>query len=174
MFLLNLVFIFKFSFAVNVLTMPANCTALLPDMPPYINFFNEIGSFWIDGNPKMAEKIFKLLAIGNMYNFESKKTENNIFNIIKENLCDCYLKNNQQVFTANSLIVREYLQKNIDRMLKLAKDEYINIKTRNYIEQLSNLRLQQNSKAVMNMQSKAYNSVNEELANTFNKKIKKN
>lgn len=174
MFLINLVFIFKLSYAVNVLTMPGNCTALLPDMPPYINFFNEIGSFWIDANPKMSEKVFKLLALGNMYSYESKKTENNVFNIIKENLCVCFFQNNQQTFTANSVVVREFLQKNIDNMIKLAKDELINIRTTNYLEQMSNLKLKQNSKAVEEMQLKAYNAVSEELNKTFNKKIKKN
>lgn len=174
MFLLNFILFFKFTYAVNVLTMPANCTSLLPDMPPYINFFNEVGSFWIDGSPKMSEKVFKLLALGNMYSYESKKTENNVFNIIKENLCTCYFKNNQQIFTANSIVIREFLQKNIDAMLKQAKEELINIRATNYLEQLSNIKLKQNSKAVEDMQAKAYTLVSEEVNKEFSKKIKKN
>ena len=135
--------------------MPSNCKSLLPDIDPFLNFFNETGALWIDTKPGKSKKIFKILAFGNLYNSKSNKTENPIFNLIKRKLCKCFELNNQKIFTANSVTVRKYLKENLIKMLDISKQEYVSLITKNYINQLSNIRKEQNSSKVIKLKNEA-------------------
>jgi len=160
------------SISSNTLTMPTTCQNLLPDIDPYLNFLNEVASLWIDTNKNMSKKIFKLLAYANLYNNELASSDNLIFYLIKNNLCKAYELNSNKVFTSNSVIIRDYLSKNIDNILKLAKEEYLKLKVKNYLNIISQRKLQKNTEIIARTKQEANDEAIKEAVIEFNKNFK--
>jgi len=156
----------------NILTIPTTCVNLLPDIDPYLNFLNEVGSLWIDTNHKMSKKIFKVLAYGNMYNNEGSSSDNPIFYIIKNNLCKAYELNDNKVFTSNAQNIRTYLNQNIDAMLKMSKEEYLKLKVKNHLSTISQRQLQKNIALIAKTKEEARQEALNEAVVEFNKKLK--
>ncbi|MFH1223137.1 MAG: hypothetical protein V1647_02190 [Pseudomonadota bacterium] len=111
-------------FSDDVMTVPNTCNDLLPDIIPYISFFDQTGDLWAAENPGKSKKIYDVLAVRKLYLETTKNTLNPIDDMIKKYLCDCYAKNKNVRFDSNSAVIRKYMEKNLDKLLKDVKKEY--------------------------------------------------
>ncbi|MEI6079087.1 MAG: hypothetical protein WCQ53_00415 [bacterium] len=117
------------------LLAPRTCKDLLPDVAEYIDFMEEVGNRWIANNPVQAKKVYDVLAIRRMYQETTKDYINPIDNEIKDFVCACYTENKDQVFASNSTIIRKYSQKNINKLIKTATNDYVKLKVKIYDEE---------------------------------------
>ena len=116
--------------AQEVRTVPKTCNDLLPDMYEYISFFEQTGDIWAVESPEKAQKIYDVLAIRKLYLETTKNYINPIDEKIKNSICECYYNNNEELFSADSKIIRTCFNKNIGKLVKETKNEYISLRNK--------------------------------------------
>jgi len=112
------------AFSQGLTTIPNTCSDLLPDIAPYIDFFEQTGDLWYSESPSKAKKIYDVLAVRKLYQDTTTNSINPIDGLIKKYLCSCYAKNNKTLFSANSSVIRKCLNKDLDKLIKDAKKEF--------------------------------------------------
>lgn len=112
----------------QIQTVPKTCKDLLPDMSEYIYFFEQVGDLWAVKDPNSAKKIYDVLAIRRLYQETSQNYINPVDEKIKNTICDCYTKNNAQLFTADSKTIRDCLDKTVPKLIKDSKAEYVSLR----------------------------------------------
>lgn len=117
-------------FAQELRIVPKTCNELLPDITEYIYFFEQVGDIWATQNKTKAKKIYDVLAIRTLYQERSKNYINPIDGMIKDAICVCYTENNSELFTSDSKIIRDCLDKNIKELIKNSKKEYKDLTTK--------------------------------------------
>ena len=90
----------------QIQTVPKTCNELLPDMSEYIYFFEQVGDIWATQSPVKAKNVFDVLSIRRLYQETTTDYINPVDDMIKKYICECYTKNNSEVFTSDSKIIR--------------------------------------------------------------------
>jgi hypothetical protein len=109
----------------QIRTVPKTCKDLLPDMFEYIYFFEQVGDLGVVKDANSAKKVYDVLAIRKIYQETSQNYINPIDEKIKNTICDCYTKNNSQLFTADSKTIRDCLDKTLPKLIKDSKAEFV-------------------------------------------------
>jgi len=73
----------------GVYSLPMNCSELLPDPSPFINYFEAVGRGVVTSNKKLSSRIFKVLAIREKVSdaFDRQRDQHPIDSLIKKTLC---------------------------------------------------------------------------------------
>jgi len=114
----------------QIQTVPKTCTDLLPDMYEYVYFFEQVGDLWTIQSPTNAQKVYDVLSIRRLYQETTSDYVNPIDGMIKTRICDCYDKNSAKPFLADSKIIRACLDKNLPKLIKESKKEYLTLKAK--------------------------------------------
>lgn len=173
---MNILIIFNLLLNFNVaesLYSPGTCKDTLPDMGEYISFMEEVGALWVAKSPAQAAKVYDVLAIRKMYQETTKDFINPIDNKIKEFICDCYTKNNNSVYQADSSTIRTYAEKNIKKLINSASDDYIKLKMDIYAQQKADKTTSAMQNKIDKIKINSMYKMNRELNNAFNKKLNK-
>ena len=81
-------------------------------------------------SPAKAQKVYDVLAIRRLYQETTSDYINPIDDMIKKYVCECYAKNNSELFSADSKIIRSCLDKSIPKLTKESKKEYLTLKNK--------------------------------------------
>jgi hypothetical protein len=154
-------------------TMPNTCKELLPELSPYIEFMEQIGASWIEKSPKKAKKVYDALAIRTLYQETTRDYINPIDKMLKDFLCTFYKNNNENVFSADSNVAREYINKNIDTFIKEATKKYVDLKLKIYEEELAGKINKKMAQKIENMKASSIKNIEKSSNIIFNKKKKK-
>jgi hypothetical protein len=152
--------------------VPATCDDLLPDQGEYIMFMEQVGHLWISKNPAQARKVYDVLAIRRLYQETTKNYVNPIDGQIKNYLCDCYFNNNKQLYSADSLVIRKYSQKNIKKIINSATEEYLKLRMKLYDEQKEEKMSVAWRKKIEKMRLAEIRAMQKKLNADFSKKLK--
>jgi hypothetical protein len=71
----------------GVYSLPLSCSELLPDPTPFMNFFEGVARGSINREPKLAKRIFRLLAYRTKVNELRPKDQNPVEILIRKTLC---------------------------------------------------------------------------------------
>jgi hypothetical protein len=154
-FLLVLFLFSKLSYAEQFI-MPATCDTLLPEMEDYVNFLDNVANYWVSSSKATPEKIYQLLSIRTQYQRENTfDMQNPVDDLIKSELCDCLITNNNEIFTATAPVVKNFLTKNITRIIKSAEEEYVNLKMKLYTINNAERKKNLNKKEIASIKSRA-------------------
>jgi hypothetical protein len=166
-----LAFVFKGLFSQDAVS-PTTCNDLLTNYGEYINFLDTTAELWYYTKPKMSEKVLNLLSVRRHYETVSEDATNPVNELIKNHVCSCYDQNSQKIFTADSPVIKDYLTKNIDKMIKEAQDEFVALKVKQEILARSVVRANKFSKNIEKLKEKTYASTKTVLDRKVQLKIK--
>lgn len=73
----------------GVYSLPMNCSELLPDPSPFLNYFEAVGRGLVTSNKQLSARIFKLIAIREKLGdaVDRQRDQHPIDNLIKKTLC---------------------------------------------------------------------------------------
>ena len=73
----------------GVYSLPMNCSELLPDPGPFINYFEAVGRGLVTSNRKLSARIFKILAIREKISdaVDRQRDQHPIDVLVKKTLC---------------------------------------------------------------------------------------
>ena len=117
-------------YSANVKVFPETCTELLPEYSDYIEYLEDLGALWSYSSRFYAKKVFKLLALRDLYQQENLDQINPINSKIRTLLCKCRSKISTKIVTASSYDMKQCLKKNIDMTIKNALFLYKELKTK--------------------------------------------
>jgi hypothetical protein len=152
--------------------MPGTCNDLLPDLGEHIMFMEQVAHLWISKDPAQARKVYDVLAIRRLYQETTKNYVNPIDGQIKNYLCDCYFKNKKQLYRADSLVIRKYSQKNINKLISSATDEYLKLRMKLYDDQKEEKMSLAWRQRILKMRAAEIRTMQKKLNADFNKKLK--
>jgi len=173
MITLILISFLNFSSHAQTLTVPNTCKDLLPELGPYIEFMEQVGSLWINSSPKSSKKIYEALAIRTLYQQTTRDYNNPIDKMLKDLICECYRANDGQSFNADSRVVRKFMNRNIDRFIRSATDKYVDLKLQIYEQERAGRINEKLAKRIEEMKRSSVRAVEKRSNAIFSRKLKR-
>ncbi|MBN1113969.1 MAG: hypothetical protein JXA66_01375 [Oligoflexia bacterium] len=155
------------------LVSPETCDDLLPDMGEYIDFMDEVASFWSHSNPQKSTEVYELLAIRTIYQKHSYDFENPIDELVRKAVCECYEKNDKKLFKSNSGLIRTFLSENLAEIKKQAQEKYVNLQMEKKLREYAASFARQNRARIRDLKKQAVLNTRNELRQLTEERMSK-